>query len=141
MLNYDMVGTLGSGEFSTGFYNGNSSVDVRRFINELDQKYSFAKKITSQGSGGSDHASFYNKRIPVAFLHTGLHPRYHTPDDKADTLDYDGIEKLTKYSFELIWKITQNETYLAFDNDSFKEMDYTHDHGHPDAEFTHHYHK
>ena len=141
MLNYDMVGTLGSGVFSTGFYSGNSSVDVSRYINELDQKYSFAKKITSQGSGGSDHASFYNKRIPVAFLHTGLHPRYHTPDDKADTLDYDGIEKLAKYSFELIWKITQNETYPAFDNGSFKEMDYTHDHGHPDAEFIHHYHK
>ena len=71
MLNYDMVGTLGSGIWSTGFYSGNSSLEITKYIRELDQKYSFAKDITSQGSGGSDHASFYNKRVPVAFLHTG----------------------------------------------------------------------
>ena len=139
MLNYDMVGTLGSGEWSTGFYSGNSSLEISKYIRELDQKYSFAKDITSQGSGGSDHASFYNKRVPVAFLHTGLHSRYHTPADKADTLNYEGIEKVAKYSFELLWKVVQNQSYPAFNHEGFKEMEYTHDHG-SGIEF-HSYHK
>ena len=139
MLNYDMVGTLGSGIWSTGFYSGNSSLEITKYIRELDQKYSFAKDITSQGSGGSDHASFYNKRVPVAFLHTGLHSRYHTPADKADTLNYEGIEKVAKYSFELLWKVVQNESYPAFNHENFKEMEYTHDHG-SGVEF-HSYHK
>ena len=139
MLNYDMVGTLDSGEFYSGFYDGNSSAEITKYIKELDQKYSFAKRITSQGSGGSDHASFYNKKVPVAFLHTGLHSRYHTPADKPDTLNYEGIEKIAKYSFELLWKVVQNETYPAFNYSEFKEMEYNHDHG-SGVEF-HSYHK
>lgn len=84
MLNMDMVGYLGKGKYAVAFSAGESSVDISTIIDELVPKYSFAKSITSRGSGGSDHASFYNKKVPIAFLHTGLHDYYHTPEDTAD---------------------------------------------------------
>lgn len=142
MLNMDMIGFLGKGVYFAGFYEGDSSPDIGRIIDELNEKYSFAKKITSRGSGGSDHANFYNKRVPVAFLHTGGHPYYHTPDDTADRLNYSGIEKVSKYGFELTWKVVQADSAPRFNHAGFKPMRVVHDHGHPGVKFYRHsYHQ
>lgn len=130
MINLDMVGYLKKGVHPTGFNTGESSLNLTQFVGELNQKYSFARQITSQGSGGSDHASFYNKRVPVAFLHTGLHPYYHTPDDDVERINFEGIEAIAKYAFELAWKIDNSTARPTFNIESFKEMPYTHDHGH-----------
>lgn len=139
MINMDMVGYLRKGVYFTGFNSGESSLDLQKIINSLDTKYSFAREISSRGSGGSDHASFYNKHVPVVFLHTGLHPYYHTPEDDADKINYEGLEQITKYAFELAWQIDQTTVRPKFHLTSFKEMEYTHDHGHPDTPFNHHH--
>lgn len=141
MINMDMIGYLGKGRYFTGFYSGDSSSDISKFIRELNSKYTFAEKITSRGSGGSDHASFYNKKVPIAFLHTGLHPYYHTPQDTADKINFKGVEQIAQYAFELTWKIAEADTTPQFNYGAFKEMDYTHDHGHPEHPFPHHYHR
>lgn len=39
------------------------------------------------GSGGADHASFYAKKIPVLFFHTGGHDDYHFPTDDPEKID------------------------------------------------------
>jgi hypothetical protein len=129
MLNMDMIGYLKKGKQLAGFSDLNSSVDITRYIGELSDKYSFAKSITTRGTSGSDHASFYNKKIPIAFLHTGGHDYYHTPQDTADKLNYNGIENISKYALELIWKISQEENKPVFNHSDFKEMNYDHDHG------------
>jgi Zn-dependent M28 family amino/carboxypeptidase len=129
MLNMDMVGYLNKGKTRVSFENQESSVNITKYIGELSNKYSFAKSITSRGSGGSDHASFYNKRIPVAFLHTGGHDFYHTPADTSDKLNYDGIEKISKYALELIWKVCEEEKIPVFNNSNFKQLPTDHDHG------------
>ena len=40
------------------------------------------------GSGGSDHGSFYAKKIPVLFFHTGGHDDYHKPTDDAEKINF-----------------------------------------------------
>ena len=139
MLNMDMIGWLRQGAFATAFYEGTSSIDIGKYIDELNKKYTFAKTITSRGGGGSDHASFYNKRVPIAFLHTGGHPHYHKPTDTADKINYDGLEKVSRYAFELAWLVCQSEARPAFNHVAFKKMDYVHDHG--GVPFMHHYHR
>lgn len=130
MLNMDMIGYLGRGQYFAGFDVGDSSIDLRKIVSRLDGKYSFAKKITSHGSGGSDHASFYNKKVPVAFLHTGLHAHYHTPTDTADRINFDGLEKVAKYAFDFAFIVATDDQSPKFNFANFKEMPYTHDHGH-----------
>ncbi|RDJ35606.1 MAG: hypothetical protein DWQ19_12375 [Crenarchaeota archaeon] len=141
MLNMDMVGYLGKGQHFAGFYSGDSSPDVGRLIDELNAKYSFARRVTSRGSGGSDHACFYNKRVPVAFLHTGSHPYYHTPEDTADKINYQGIEQIARYAFELSWRVANDPYTVRFNHAEFEPMPYTHDHGHPEVPFPHSYHQ
>ena len=134
MLNMDMIGYLGKAK-TVAFDDGSSSIDVGEVIKKLGTKYSFAKSITLRGSGGSDHAPFYNKKIPVAFLHTGLHPYYHTPNDTSDRINYEGLTKVTKYGFELGWNVCNSDNKPEFNYGSFKEMDYNHDHGQKDIPF------
>lgn len=129
MINLDMIGHLNSKENKASFAEAFSSVDIQKQINELNKKYNFAKQITGRGTGGSDHASFYNKKIPVAFIHTGLHKYYHTPEDDIETLNYVGIENISKYALELTWQLS-NEAKPQFNEAEFKEMPYHHDHGH-----------
>lgn len=129
MLNMDMVGYLGQGVHTAAFSNGNSSTEIDKAINDLSDKYDFAKIITGRRSGGSDHACFYNKKVPIAFLHTGLHSHYHKPSDTADKINYEGLCKVSKYAFELGWRVANGEESPVFNVAEFKEMDLSHDHG------------
>lgn len=126
MVNLDMVGHLDLDKFKVTVPEG---IDMKGMVRDLGQKYGFASGITGHGTGGSDHASFYNKKIPVAFLHTGLNKYYHTPQDDVDTLNIKGVAEVSKYALELSWKLA-NESKPSFDEASFRKMDYTHDHGH-----------
>ncbi|QOI99369.1 MAG: M28 family peptidase [Phycisphaeraceae bacterium] len=42
----------------------------------------------------SDHASFFNVKVPVIFLFTGLHTEYHRPADTADQINIEGAVKV-----------------------------------------------
>ena len=142
MVNLDMIGYLDKGYYFAGYHDGTSSLDISRIISELNRKYSFADRITSRRGGGSDHASFYNKRIPVASMHTGLHRWYHTPDDTADKINYPGMEKVARYTFELVWRLANDASKPRFNYSEFKELPYVHDHGHPGVPFyIHSYHR
>jgi len=135
MINMDMVGYFQKGRYLTGFYTGESSIDLNRHVNDLTGKYTFAKQITSRGGGGSDHASFYNKKVPVASLHTGMHKNYHTPDDTADKINYKGLENVARYAFELAYAVAQADAAPVFNHAGFSPLPYTHDHGHPESPF------
>lgn len=135
MLNMDMIGYLGKGQ-TLAFNDGNSSPDIGEIIKGLSNKYNFASTITYRGASGSDHAPFYNKKVPVAYLHTGLHKHYHTPSDTADKINYEGLERVARYGFELAWVVTNATDKPQFDYGSFTEMDYDHDHGQKELPFT-----
>jgi len=57
-----------------------------------NDNFTFVKK--QSGFGPSDHASFCEAKVPVLFFWTGVHPEYHTPLDKAETIDLVGLMKI-----------------------------------------------
>ncbi len=137
MINLDMVGYLGRGVYFAGFQAADSSVDLGEIVNDLNSEYDFARRITSRGSGGSDHACFYNKRVPVAFLHTGSHQHYHTPTDTPDRINYEGLTEVARYTLELVYNIANSDHRPRFYHTVFRPMEYKHDHGHPSVPFIH----
>ncbi|HET8797498.1 MAG TPA: PDZ domain-containing protein, partial [Thermoanaerobaculia bacterium] len=48
------------------------------------------------GYGPSDQTSFYAKQIPVLHFFTGTHDRYHTPEDDADAINFEGAAKIAE---------------------------------------------
>lgn len=51
-------------------------------------------------------------RQPNGF-HTGLHPDYHLPADRAERIEYDKVEAVTRLVFRASWTLAQGETRPA----------------------------
>ncbi len=113
MINLDMVGRLnkqnqvymgGAGTFPGG-------VDL--MTNE--GKAMGLNPVVHAGSvGGSDHVSFYKKKISVLGIHTGGHPQYHTPEDVIGLINLEGEKKVCEYVYRVILKIASGSEKLYF---------------------------
>lgn len=80
-------------------------VDMKDFVTRLGEKYAFGPRISGYKPGGSDHAPFYRKSVPVVFLHTGTHPHYHKKTDTPEKLNYRGAEAIARFAAELVWSV------------------------------------
>ncbi|KAB8317043.1 M28 family peptidase [Tolypothrix campylonemoides VB511288] len=91
MVNFDMVGV--NNQLGIG---GTSSLTA--FARNIDPK------VKTFGSfGGSDHASFAQKNVPVLFFYRGDEPNYHTPNDKK--VDPKLLNETTQVALDLIKRI------------------------------------
>ena len=63
----------------------------------------------------SDHWPFLFHRVPAIFVHTGLHPDYHTERDRPETLDYDKMARVVRLVYDLSWDLAQGGPRPAFD--------------------------
>ena len=92
-LNLDMIGRLGENPLNvmaTG-----SSKDWKGIIDSLEGE--LKTKISPNPNLPTDSTSFYSAGVPVIALFTGLHDEYHTPDDTADKIDFDGLTRISHY--------------------------------------------
>ncbi|HMU83154.1 MAG TPA: M28 family peptidase [Leptospiraceae bacterium] len=117
MVNLDMVGRYRPEKGMT--VQGKDSADPRLLeIFQAGFKETFpgnAKlKQISGGGGPSDHASFYMKGVPVAFLFTGYHLQYHKPEDDFALLNIDGIDRSSRYAAFIANQVLKLEKPLQF---------------------------
>jgi hypothetical protein len=57
----------------------------------------------------SDHWPFLQRGIPGLWFHTGLHPDYHTPNDRPEKINYAKMEKVARLVHQMSWNIAQQE--------------------------------
>jgi len=88
MLNFDMVGKLNQNN-DLAINGVGTSSKWKSLLNNSNSNFSL--KFSESGIGPSDHSSFYLQNIPAVHFFTGQHKDYHTPADKRNTLNYDGI--------------------------------------------------
>ena len=53
----------------------------------------------------SDHWPFLNRGVPAVWVHTGLHPDYHTANDDADRINYPKMEKIARLVYQASWDL------------------------------------
>jgi hypothetical protein len=113
MINMDMVGRL---DTSKGLQVGGTgtSVEADSLINRASYGMPLKIKKSREGSGPSDHSSFYGKNIPVFFITTGAHTDYHTPYDDFDKINIQGFDWITEFAYRLTMGINELPTRLAF---------------------------
>jgi hypothetical protein len=104
MLNLDMVGRMSkdsSSEKDKLLVEGSGTAkNFEELLDTLNKKYDFKMVRRPGGSGPSDHASFYAKKIPVLFYWTGDHPDYHRPSDTSDKINVEGMKKVADIAEE-----------------------------------------
>jgi Zn-dependent M28 family amino/carboxypeptidase len=118
-LNYDMISrtaetdTLGV-ECSMTFTS--TSPVLQETAEKLNEDIAANLKINFRGSeqpgGGSDHAPFARKDIPIFYFMAGWHDDYHQPSDHADKADINKMKNIIRLGYGMIWEFAVNGTAL-----------------------------
>lgn len=105
MLNLDMVGRLRNDDLT--IYGVGTSPLWTMLLRPLAQEYHLDLQLREGGYGPSDHASFYERGVPVLHFFTGFHAEYHRPSDDADLLNYRGMKSLSHLVTELAFALSE----------------------------------
>ncbi len=112
MFNFDMVGRLDTASNALSIGGTQTAVESEDILNRFNTDFELA--LSPEGIGPSDHASFYLQDIPVFFVSTGAHPDYHTPNDDAHLINYEGMKGVAEYSYNLLSKVSNRDGSLSF---------------------------
>jgi len=116
MINFDMVGRLNDRSELTMIGTG-TVPGMDALVNALGQSSGLKIKTIqglTDGFGGSDHQSFYNKNVPVLFAFTGVHKDYHRPSDDTDLINYAGMARIADYCELLLLDLVRRPERPAF---------------------------
>ncbi|MFB0986746.1 MAG: M28 family peptidase [Phycisphaerales bacterium] len=114
MINFDMIGRVNEQGLSV------TGVDTGEGMREWAQPFlddSGLEIVLKEGmrGGGSDHASFYRKGIPILFaICADFHDDYHTPDDTPDKIYRTSGVKTVKLFHELALDAAKQPEKFAF---------------------------
>ncbi|MCT8338925.1 M20/M25/M40 family metallo-hydrolase [Flavobacteriaceae bacterium TK19130] len=111
MMNMDMVGRLNEENTLAVHGVGTSPVFKQTLFANNDQGLNITEH--ESGVGPSDHTSFYLADIPVLHFFTGQHEDYHKPGDDAEKLNYEGMQKVQNYIYNIISDL-DDDGQLAF---------------------------
>lgn len=110
MLNMDMVGRM-KPDSTLAVYGVGTSPFFKQVINASNKGFKIVEN--ESGVGPSDHTSFYLNDIPVLHFFTGQHEDYHKPGDDTEKLNFNGMELISEYIFDIITDLDDNGE-LAF---------------------------
>jgi hypothetical protein len=87
----------------------------------LDLRYRYDNNL-SQLMRRSDHWPFLNRGVPGVWFHTGLHPDYHTPQDRPERINYDKMEKIARMIHQMSWDLANASGRPKLAGRALKEM-------------------
>lgn len=112
MVNMDMVGRYDN-EKGMEISGLGTSPDAFNFIrNLLFDSLKF--KLGENGTGPTDHTSFYYANIPVLNFFTGTHEDYHKPSDDADKINYAAEASIVQLIAAIVKELDDDEAPLPF---------------------------
>ncbi|MDO8598389.1 MAG: M20/M25/M40 family metallo-hydrolase, partial [Sulfuricaulis sp.] len=99
-VNFDMVGRLRENKLS--LQGVGSSTIWRRLIEKRNIAAGFNLALQDDPYLPTDVTALYPKGVPVLSFFTGSHEQYHRPTDDTQTLNYDGLERITRFARGLL---------------------------------------
>jgi len=106
MLNMDMVGRLNE-EKALAVYGVGTAPNFSEVVNAHKKDLHIIEK--ESGVGPSDHTSFYLSDIPVLHFFTGQHEDYHRPSDEVHTVNFEGMEIVSNYIYNIITALDKED--------------------------------
>jgi hypothetical protein len=110
MINMDMVGRM-KADSTLAVYGVGTSPMFKQTLTANNDSFKIIEN--ESGVGPSDHTSFYLIDIPVLHFFTGQHEDYHKPGDDSEKLNYEGMNLISDYIFDIITDLDDNGK-LAF---------------------------
>ena len=120
-LNIDMIGRIdnmhldgnyvyliGSDMLSKELHNISEEINKKHIGLELDYTYN-TDDDPHRYYYRSDHYNFAKNNIPVIFYFNGVHEDYHKTTDTIEKIDFNKIEKITRFVFLTAWELANRE--------------------------------
>jgi membrane-associated protease RseP (regulator of RpoE activity) len=79
-----------------------SSTVWRRLIEKRNVAAGFDLTLQEDPYLPTDTTALYPKRVPVLAFFTGSHEDYHRPSDDAAKINYDGLERITRFAHGML---------------------------------------
>ena len=96
---------------------GEDGLDVRLMMSvDMVGWYKATNSLTLMGVAtikNSDTEGFAKRQVPTLAISTGIKSPYHKPEDDADLIDYDGLDKVTDYLTDLTMEVASDESFAA----------------------------
>jgi len=101
MINIDHAG-IGNGRLTIGVTGFEKSVAL-----EAGQTVGLAEKLDLFGFfPGGDHVPFKEAGVPtLTIVSGGVHPHFHRPSDRADTINPEILQTVARYVLALAWQL------------------------------------
>ena len=116
MLNMDMIGRSANGGVQVaGIGTGKGFKDL---VTKYGKDSGLKVYLGSSGNGPSDHASFTERKIPVLFFSTGLHPDYHRPTDTWDKINAPVAAEVAELTSKILFDLADNPARPEFTDGS-----------------------
>ncbi len=122
-VNIDMVGRLRKGRLEVG--GTRSGFGLRKIAATPTLSPDVWIDFNWEMKENSDHWPFFQRRVPVLLLHTGLHDDYHRPGDDLEKLNLLGMRDIVRYVFELTLKAGDHDELPSFRATAQRESTYT----------------
>ncbi len=99
-VNGDMVGRLRDNKLT--LQGVGSSTAWKRLIEKANVAAGFNLVLQDDPYLPTDVTSFYTKNMPVLNFFTGAHEDYHRPTDTAEKLNYEGLERIARFTKQIV---------------------------------------
>ncbi|HBE41400.1 MAG TPA: aminopeptidase [Bacteroidales bacterium] len=113
MINLDMVGRLSESKVLQISGVGTAE-GLKELVTAVNDTSLLSLAFSDEGSGRSDHTSFYGKNIPVLFYFTGAHSDYHKPGDTWDLINYTGMVSVSNLIYQVTSELARKPERLQF---------------------------
>ncbi|MEO6444818.1 MAG: M28 family peptidase [Gemmatimonadaceae bacterium] len=112
MLNFDMVGRLRDDKLMV--YGTATATELAGIVADANTTPAFKLVAIGDGTGPSDHSSFYLKDMPVLHFFTDLHDDYHRATDDADKINAGGMARVVEYAERIVRTLGDRPDRLTF---------------------------
>lgn len=106
-INLDMIGRLRENLMIQGV---GSAKEWRGVFESLAGASPVSIVLQEDPYTPSDSMAFYMKNIPSVMFFTGAHAEYHTPRDRAETINYTGIKQVLSVVGATVDRLSQQST-------------------------------
>lgn len=95
------------------------SPDLREAVRAANRDFELELKFRYDNNRSnllrrSDHWPFLQSGVPALFIHTGLHPDYHTIYDRPEKIDYAKMTRIARLVYQLSWNLARQPARPRF---------------------------
>lgn len=117
-LNYDMIArnpkndTLGNMAHMVYTKANNVIAETTTAnIKDYDIDLDLSLRPSDKPAGGSDHAPFAQKDIPIFYFMAAMHPDYHQPGDELSKVNWEKMTNIIKLGFLNTWEFANTDDW------------------------------